>query len=146
MRRDSALIPLSHQHHNGLALCVLTRRSLATDSSAANVGTLAQRIVDRFEIELTNHFAIEEEVLFPACGASPLVDRLVSEHRAIEGLVGQIRNAPTAELLEQFCELLNGHIRLEENEFFQQVQESLPRDVLDRVGGEIDQRAVRVCL
>jgi hemerythrin-like domain-containing protein len=146
MHRDSALIPLSHQHHNGLALCVLTRRSLAADSSPANIATLARRIVDRYEIELTNHFEIEEQVLFPACGASPLIDRLVSEHRALESLAAQIGHSPTAGLLEQFCELLTTHIRLEENELFQQVQESLPPEVLDVVGKEIDRRAVRVCL
>jgi len=33
MLRDPSLIPLSHQHHNGLALCVLVRRSLAADGS-----------------------------------------------------------------------------------------------------------------
>jgi hemerythrin-like domain-containing protein len=146
MRRDSALIPLSHQHHNGLALCVLVRRALAADSSAANVTKLARQIVDRYEIELTNHFEIEEQVLFPQCGESPLVDRLVSEHRAMKGLVGQIRVSPTPELLEEFCELLSTHIRLEENELFQQAQESIAREVLDRVGEEIDRRAVRVCL
>ena len=55
MRRDPSLIPLSHQHHNGLALCVLTRRSLGADSSPENLATLARRVIDRYELELTNH-------------------------------------------------------------------------------------------
>jgi hypothetical protein len=66
MLRDPSLVPLSHQHQSGLALSVLTRRSLAADDSVSNIGELAQRIRVRYELELANHFAIEEEVLFPA--------------------------------------------------------------------------------
>jgi hemerythrin-like domain-containing protein len=146
MLRDPSLIPLSHQHHNGLALCVLTRRSLAADSSAENIAKLARRIVERFEIELANHFQIEEQVLFPACGEMPIVAELIREHRAMDALVEQLRAAPTAPLLEQFCELLPGHIRREENDLFEQIQRTLPRESLDRLGRQIDAQAVRVCL
>src|ERR1700693_5778412 len=59
MLRDPTLIPLSHQHHNGLAMCVLTRRSLADDASLENVARLARRVIDRYELELVNHFEIE---------------------------------------------------------------------------------------
>ena len=62
MLRDTSLIPLSHQHHNGLALCVLMRRSLAVDASTGNVSTWARKAIDRFEVELVNHFEIEEQV------------------------------------------------------------------------------------
>ena len=146
MLRDPSLIPLSHQHHNGLALCVMTRRSLTADSTQANVAKLALRATDRYELELANHFEIEEQVLFPACGAMPLIALLVAEHRAMEGLIAQLRTAPTGELLERFCTLLSAHIRREENELFEEIQRTLPREVLDRAGGEIDRRAVRICL
>ncbi len=146
MLRDPSLIPLSHQHHNGLALCVLTRRSLASDPSDANVAALAQHVIDRYELELVNHFEIEEQVLFPVCSPSPLVVALIQEHRVLETLVAQMRAAPSASLLEQFCALLSAHIRREENELFEQVQRELSREVLDQAGTEIDRRAVRICL
>jgi hemerythrin-like domain-containing protein len=146
MLRDPSLIPLSHQHHNGLALCVLTRRSLAADRSPENVARLARRVIDRFEIELVNHFEIEEQVLFPLCGSMPLVAELVAEHRELEGLVAQLRDGPSESLLEQFCALLSTHIRREENELFEQIQRTLSREILDQAGTEIDRRAVRVCL
>jgi hemerythrin-like domain-containing protein len=145
MLRDPSLIPLSHQHHNGLVLCLMTRRSLAQDASPENVAKLARRIVDRYELELINHFEIEEQVLFPACGPMPLVAELLAEHRAIEALIPPLRSAPTAALLEQFCGLLATHIRREESDLFEQIQRTLPREVLDRAGGEIDRRAVRIC-
>ena len=146
MLRDQCLIPFSHQHHNGLALCVMTRRSLAADGSSGNVAKLARRATDRYELELANHFEIEEQVLFPACGEMPLIARLVAEHRAMEGLIAQLRTAPTGALLEQFCALLSSHIRREESELFEEIQRTLPRELLDRAGSEIDRRAVRICL
>jgi len=145
MLRDVSLIPLSHQHHNDLVLCVMTRRSLAQDSTPDNVARLARRVIDGYELELINHFEIEEQVLFPACGSLPLIDELLAEHRAIEAMIPPLRTAPAPGLLEEFCQLLASHIRREESELFEQIQRSLPRDTLDRAGAEIDRRAVRIC-
>jgi hemerythrin-like domain-containing protein len=146
MLRDPSLVPLSHQHHNGLALCVMTRRSLAANPSPENIAKMARRVIDRFELELVNHFEIEEQVLFPACEPSPLVSELVADHRSLEALVAQLRTAPSAPLLEEFCALLSTHIRREETVLFEDIQRTLPREVLDRAGAEIDRRAVRLCL
>ncbi|MBZ5594174.1 MAG: hemerythrin domain-containing protein [Acidobacteriia bacterium] len=150
MLRDPALIPLSQQHHNGLALCVLTERALEGDRSQATVRKLASKAIDRYEIELTNHFGIEEQLLFPLIerelGRLALIDDLVADHRALEEMIDQMRAAPSAELLEKFCGLLRSHIRREENDLFQDVQHRLPKDVLASAGKEIDARAVRVCL
>jgi hemerythrin-like domain-containing protein len=146
MLRDPSLIPLSHQHHNGLSLCVLTRRSLAADSSRANIAKLAGRAVDRYELELVNHFEIEEQVLFPACGPLPLIQSLIADHRALESLIANLRATPSAALLEEFCTLLSAHIRREESELFEHIQRTLPPDILLALGAEIDRRAIRICL
>ena len=145
MLRDKSLIPLSHQHHNGLALCVLTERDLRSDSSAEAVARQAQRIIDRFEIELVNHFAVEEEILFPAC-PSPLVDELIEEHREMERIVEQLRTQSTLDLVRKFVGVIRGHIRREENDLFQQIQDDLPPTTLDDLGKQIDAQVVRVCL
>jgi len=149
MRRDPNLIPLSHQHHNGLAMCVLTRRSLGADASPMNVAQLARRAVDRYELELANHFEIEEQILFPAienAGSHALVAGLIAEQRELEGMVAQLRSAPTGAVLESLCALLTEHIRREENELFQWAQERLPEAVLRELGAAIEAKVVRVCL
>ena len=145
MLRDPSLIPLSQQHHNGLALCVLTERSLREDRSAGNVAKCARKAIDRYELELTNHFEIEERILFPAI-ESPLIDGLISDHRQIEALTDRLRAQPTAALLLEFTALLRTHIRREENELFEEIQRRLPRELLDSLGKEIDAKAVRICL
>jgi len=149
MLRDPALIPLSQQHHNGLALCVLTERALESDRSAEAVTQLARRAIDRYEIELSNHFAMEERLLFPVIerelGTMPIVAELITDHRSLESMISEMRDAPTADLLERFCTLLRSHIRREENELFQDIQQRLPKEVLAAAGKQIDAQAVRVC-
>jgi len=144
--RDRSLIPLSQQHHNGLSLCVLTERSLREDSSSANVAKLARKAVDRYELELINHFEIEESILFPAVENHALVPGLISEHRQLEAMIGRLRDEPTAAVLLEFTALLRTHIRREENELFGDVQRLLPRELLDSLGKEIDTKAVRICI
>src|SRR6185503_8590714 len=102
MLRDPSLIPLSRQHQHGLALCVLSRRSLAEDASTENVAKVADKVINHYEVELTNHFEIEEQVLFPSCGPMPIIDELRGEHRAMEGMIGELRTTPSAVLLEEF--------------------------------------------
>ncbi|MEO8659406.1 MAG: hemerythrin domain-containing protein [Bryobacteraceae bacterium] len=149
MLRDPALIPLSHQHHNALALCVLIERSLRSDRSDRNVALQSQKTIDRYEIELTNHFALEEELLFPAargCGLTALADELTAEHREFERMVHDLRTTPSASLLLDSAALLRRHVRREENDLFEQIQRLIDRDLLNRLGGELEARAVRVCL
>ena len=146
MLRDSSLIPLSRQHHNGLALCVLSRRGLAADSSPANIRKVAKHVIDQFELEMVNHFEIEERVLFPECGPLPIIDELLADHRSYEALIAQLRTEPSIELMEQIFTLLTQHIRREEKELFEQVQRILPRETLDRMGVEIEQRVAKICL
>ena len=149
MRRDSSLIPLSRQHHNALSLCVLTERALAGDTAPANLERLARRVIDRYEIELANHFELEEELLFPAVrgvGLETMADELAAEHRQMERLVAALRDRPEAAVLHEFTSLLRRHVRREENELFEEAQRRLGREILDRLGGELEARAVRVCL
>ena len=146
MLRDRSLIPLSQQHHNGLSLCVLTERSLREDSSVANVAKLARKAINRYELELANHFEIEESILFPAIENHALVPGLIAEHRQLEALIGRLREGPTTALLLEFTALLRTHIRREENDLFGDIQRLLPRELLDSLGKEIDARAVRICL
>jgi hemerythrin-like domain-containing protein len=124
----------------------MARRSLTADAGPGNCARIAGHLADLFQVELNNHFEIEEQVLFPAAGPLPLIAELIADHRALESLAGQIQAAPSLELLERFCELLSTHIRREEKDLFEALQRDLPHDVLESLGREIDRRAVRACL
>ena len=150
MLRHKSLHPLSHQHHNGLALCVMLERSLAVDGTDDNVDRLACKVWGRFELELVNHFALEEDLLFPAIeselGTSTLVTGLVAEHRLMEQMAHGLRAAGSEMALLAFAALLRTHIRREENELFEHIQGRLKPETMERLGREFETRAVRVCL
>jgi hemerythrin-like domain-containing protein len=146
MLRHKSLHPLSHQHHNGLALGVLIRRSLNADASPANLQRQCSRALTRFDHELVNHFDLEEKYLFPAIerelGGHRLLPALVSDHRALASLAAQIRAEPNRETLTGFLDLLRDHIRAEENELFMDVQDRLNEETLHRLGEEFRARAI----
>lgn len=150
MLRHKSLHPLSHQHHNGLALCVLAGRSLESDSSAENVARLCHKAAGRFDLELVNHFELEERELFPAVraelGPSPLVDRLEEEHRHLERLAARLKQEPSLKTLREFLALLRAHIRSEEEELFESIQNRLSEATMERLGAVFEARAVRICI
>ncbi|MBI3666850.1 MAG: hemerythrin domain-containing protein [Acidobacteria bacterium] len=153
MLRDPSLIPLSHQHQHGLALCVMIERGLQEDRSPENTARLARRVADTFELELRNHFDVEERILFPAIreklGPTPQVEELVADHRRLEGLVERVAKAEgenRARALLELAGVLSRHIRLEERELFEDIQKRLPCEKLQELGRAIDAGVVRVCL
>jgi len=97
-----------------------------------------------------DEFEIEEQILFPAIedalGKLPLVASLIAEHREVEGLIVELRSAPTGALLERLCGLLSEHIRREENDLFQVAQSQLPEPILRELGAAIERKVVRICL
>ncbi len=150
MLRHKSLHPLSHQHHNGLVLAGLLERSLVQDKSEANVARLAAKVWDRFELELVNHFELEEALLFPAIeselGPLALVAELVAEHRQMEQMAHQIRACASDPGLLAFAALLRTHIRREENDLFENVQGRLRPETMEQLGREFESRAVRICV
>lgn len=162
MQRHPHLVPLSHQHHDALALCVLVERSLRADSSAANLARQAARAVNFARTEGENHFALEEQILFPlverALGGHPLLATLLEEHRQLRTLAAQLEPdsllhadapgeaSPSRTTLEAFVTLLRDHVRKEEREFFQDVQHRLPEAALAAAAALLKERAIQVCV
>ena len=138
MLRDPGLIPLSRDHQHALALCVLVRRALRKDGSAANAVAQAARIVQKFDSEIRDHFVFEEKVLFPKVMGLPelagVVTRLLEEHVRLIGLVDQMRTNGDRAVIEEFCATLERHVHLEERVLFEETQRLLSREQLDRIG------------
>jgi hemerythrin-like domain-containing protein len=153
MLRDPSLIPLSHQHQHALALCVTIDRTLRQEASAPRTSELVQKVLNTYDVELRNHFEVEERLLFPAIrehlGPTPLVDELQAEHRRLEALVERVRTAGEAgrpAALAEFAVTLTAHIRREERELFEDIQKRLSPETLAELGRGIDRDVVRVCL
>ena len=138
MRRHAALIPLTHDHHHGLAQS--RRLQLASELSAEERLVLAQEFLTFFDHDTLEHFRNEEEVVFPLVVGEPEAEehlsQLMLEHLRIHAFVGALRAAVErkdvdAPALEELGTLLAGHIRYEEKVLFPFIERAVP-DVLLR--------------
>jgi hemerythrin-like domain-containing protein len=138
MKRDPALIGLSHDHHHALSRARKLRRAASADSAGA-LGE-ARAFLAFFEGETARHFELEEQFVFPLLGAAhPDVQRALDDHRTIRTLVAALaaeteNGAVTPEHLVQLASLLEVHVRFEERELFAEVQRRTDPAVLERVG------------
>jgi iron-sulfur cluster repair protein YtfE (RIC family) len=136
MLRDKNLIPLSHQHQHALALCVRIDRSLQAGGQAAE---WLPEVAAIFDSEIRYHFTAEEKVLFPACEKyeplKPLVKHLLSEHGTLRGFFAMAANRTMdTRQLATFHQTLSQHVRTEERDLFEQLQQLMPADEMTSLG------------
>lgn len=142
MLRDKNLVPLSHQHQHALALCVDIERSLKFGD--APLTSLQDRIQNAFNDEIDSHFQAEEQVLFPAADTHDELHLLVSELLAEHTMLRSYRYAAMAfsmtptDLLD-FAAALSAHIRKEERELFERMQQLSTPDQLATIGSALQQ-------
>jgi hypothetical protein len=141
MLRDRNLIPLSHQHQHALALCVRIERGLACERPDPQ--HWQREITQIFESEIRFHFAAEEKVLFPFAQHAPslrdLVDELRIDHISLrQYAAGAAEGRLTVPELQLFAASLAAHVRKEERQLFEGMQEFFSDEELEQVGGELD--------
>ncbi len=137
MLRNKNLIPLSHQHQRALALCVRIDR--AAPIPDADLQAWQAEIEQHFEQEIRVHFAAEESVLFPIARGfpelSPLVDDLVAERASLRVSFSQAETRRmSAESLSVFAQQLSAHIRKEERQLFEGLQQLMSSEELAVLG------------
>jgi quercetin dioxygenase-like cupin family protein len=131
VKRHPALVPLSHDHHHGLAQA----KRLRAGAHAGDALAAARTFLRFFAEETIAHFREEEELLFPLLSDSeearePLV-RVLLEHQRLHALAGRLTTQveaaePAAELMAELGEALEAHIRFEERQLFPLIERLLP--------------------
>jgi hemerythrin-like domain-containing protein len=125
--RHSSLIPLSHDHHHGLALALRCRKQALGQLKPTGASGLRERskeFLAFYRDHLVEHFRAEEEILFPLLRSSVpqsevIIDELKVEHDEIRRAVPQLETGiGTAKLIFDLGDLLERHIRKEERELF----------------------------
>jgi hemerythrin-like domain-containing protein len=140
MLRDPSLIPLSRQHQHALALCVRIDRAL--QAGGADLAAWQLEVHQLYTIEIQFHFAAEEKVLFPAARTFPelagLVEELGSEHCQLTEFFARAQEGTMNEAeLRKFADLLTVHIRKEERQLFEGMQQRMDAKQLDAIGIEL---------
>jgi len=155
VKRHPALVPLSRQHHDGLALGVMIERGLrdgAGPAYTAELERLREQALDLWQLELRGHFEVEEQIVFPAArqaGEPGLVDTLIAEHEAIRLQFEALEQAPASEagpLLDDLRTALVRHIRTEERVLFQAMQEAMDEPQLEDLGRAVSDALPTLCL
>lgn len=143
MKRHPSLIALSHDHHNGLMLAQLIKKGapeykgLPTDI----IGKV-KYAKEAWSKELKLHFKNEEEILFPFVKGKDneldvLIEEILEEHKQIKGLVKSLDTSKNKkEVLNDLGFLLEQHIRKEERQVFQKIQQFFG-DELKELNGKI---------
>lgn len=139
MKRNAALIPLSHDHQHGLAVAFELRS--ATPETTAEYRSA---FLTFWHDEESRHFRIEEEVLLPAFARRASADheeiaRVLVEHVEIRARVAELDEGEvSAERLQELSEIVEAHIRHEERVLFPLIEETLPADDLATLGAAIE--------
>lgn len=138
MKRHNNLIPLSHDHHHGLVLANLIKLNAPAYKGLPNeLSGKIEYTKNFFNMELVRHFKEEEEILYPLVkGKSKEIDILFREifveHLQIKKLVEQLDSSPEPDIvLDKLGRLLENHIRKEERELFEMIQNKFDNGELD---------------
>ena len=144
--RHPILIPLSNDHHHGLALALRCRRQALGQIKPTGAQGLKERVKeyrDFFAQNLVPHFQAEEEILFPlirarAAGSHSLIDELLKDHEQLRKWEGCLEeDKGLAKVLFDLGDLLERHIRREERELFPFFENLAALVDAERIGKEI---------
>jgi iron-sulfur cluster repair protein YtfE (RIC family) len=138
LKRHPALVPLSHDHHQGLMVAQRLKRG---DTAYRSVATIRESMKLLWSEELEQHFRQEEEVLFIVPGypeeVQTMIDRALEDHRRMRELIEQSIDADAGEKGRELGLLLEAHIRFEERELFPMIQEVLGEEKLRELEGKM---------
>jgi hemerythrin-like domain-containing protein len=142
MLRNKNLIPLSHQHQRALALCVRIDR--AQPIRTTDLESWQAEIAQLFEQEIKIHFAAEEDVIFPTASRFaeliPLVKELIADHASLRESVKQAEARDmNSEDLPLFAAQLSSHIRKEERQLFEGLQQLMKEEDLAALGIQLEE-------
>ena len=152
MLRDKSLIPLSRQHQHALALCVRIDR--AQPIPDRDLETWQAEIHQQFQQEIRFHFDAEEQVIFAVARAfpelSPLVEELRAEHESLRTqFYAAEANSLSTEELPMFAAKLSAHIRKEERQLFERMQQLMTAAEMTALGVALEEaleQALQSCI
>ena len=145
MKRHQSLIPLSHDHHNGLVLAqrlILGRSKAPRSDWPIDRRQQVRRVIEFFKADLRQHFKAEEQHVFPAAveqlrGGADLARQLIEEHDEMRAQIRELEQDSTTRLeerLSSFGQRLKEHIRKEEGILFERIQEEMDPAELEAIG------------
>lgn len=140
IKRHPAIAELSRDHHTGLLLVWKIREGIKKSIEPERI---KQYVIHSFDSELQPHFIEEEDLLFGKIAKeNKLRIEAENDHNAICEMAGDMKhNSLSAyESLQTFADRLEKHIRFEERELFNFIQEDFSEADLSQVSSVLNHK------
>ncbi|GMU85554.1 MAG: hypothetical protein AMXMBFR48_07960 [Ignavibacteriales bacterium] len=140
MKRDEAIAPLSREHHTSLILAQILKKN-APEYKGLPV-TVEGKLAYLFELMDTHiepHFRAEERIInyldSRAERFKPMHEKILHEHNLIRRSVAALKSGSELVIdeMDDLAQLLEGHIRFEEREYFKYLQDHLSEEEMQMV-------------
>jgi hemerythrin-like domain-containing protein len=135
MKRNENIVPLSKDHHFGLLCSWKVRQGLKKETE---VSRIRNYILYFWKQHLKQHFREEEEILFLYLEDEYTI-RIQKEHREIENIISAMSSSENTDLISDFADLLEQHIRFEERDWFPHLEEKLDTSALEKIGSGLQE-------
>jgi hemerythrin-like domain-containing protein len=140
IKRSEQLQPLSREHHDGLLFVWKLKQGL---ENRASLEKLKEFTGWYWRHHIKPHFFQEEKILIPFMPAGhPMAVQLKKEHDYIRELILNIDREPDRHDLIRLSNLIESHIRFEERELFQFLEEHLSKNQLEEIFVKLEQHPV----
>lgn len=129
MKRATALVPLSREHHDAL---VFARRAMAAASDATMAKACRDSVLTMWDETIESHLCTEEATLLPALanvGATDAAATAQSHHDELRRLTRCLRDGDLT-AIGAWGEAMRDHVHFEERELFPLAQRLLDLSAL----------------
>src|SRR5690348_675147 len=136
IKRYKALVSFSKDHHFGLLLSWKIRQGIDKGVSSERISNY---VLYFFENDLHKHFDEEEKMLFALLPSQDVLRKKAeAQHQSIYQLVKTIKaNKDQQSVLKQLADVLEEHLRFEERELFNHIQQQVPPAELEKVSSRV---------
>ena len=139
IKRNAAIVEFSKDHHFALLLVWKIRDGV---KKSIDPSRISRYIIHFYDTDLIHHFTDEEKILFTKLAAdNPLRTQAETEHRNIKQMIDELRNnSGDRNLIQNFAGTLEKHIRFEERELFNHLQENISDKVFTEIASSVKSR------
>ena len=160
MKRHKAIQPLSRDHFVGLTLAMRLIQGKPENLKSNwpindNPVLQAKQAMKVFKKDLYDHFKEEENILFVAVKSylqenegKEFLEQTLEQHNEFYKLFAKFDQGTEETIKKRLIytgELLEGHVRLEENDLFPAIEKYTPDHVLNELGKKLLQRERTDC-
>ncbi len=161
VKRNAALVPLSNEHFSHLVFAKRLREGKPDNIESnwpenSNEKRLIEQVIEYFSVDMLHHFELEEKGVFPiyalyieeASAEKKLLDIILENHQTVKQKIYSLKGLEGKNLIQKLKEIgteIEEHIRKEERQLFEDIQQKIPTDELMEIGKVLKEKSILKC-